>query len=194
MRRTVLAATSIFVLSIPLMVFGGASAEQPDGDAQSAAVGAGVVDEAGERSVAPRRVMSFVSPAEPWGTEPGTALVVIGSARYEFDVTELCVTRPTTHVLGLDEGGSTLLADFPAIGPAGHDDDGDPPSIVIHDSSGGSWVADADTGFEVAAGAVVHSFEVDGSTVTGTATFSRVRNAADIAPRLEIGTFSIACA
>jgi hypothetical protein len=191
MRRIVLSATLMLALSIPLMAFGASqdapTAAGPQPDTLGARVAAGALP----HEAVPAQVQGFVTHARPSGIQPGTALVTVGAMRYEFDVTGLCVTHPATRVLGVAEDGSMLLADFPVTGPVSTH--GDPASIVIHDAAGGSWVADAATGFDVAAGSTVHSWDLDGRTVGGTAAFSRVRSSVDPAPRLETGTFAIAC-
>jgi len=191
MRRIVLATSLMLALSIPLMVFGSPPPPAPDAGDGPAALGATVVGAAVERGTSRGVIQGVVAPHQPSGTAPGTALVVIGDTRHEFDVTGLCTTNPSTHVLGVARDGSTLLADFPVIGPI--TTHGDPASIVVHQAGGGSWVADSATAFDVATGSVVHSWEVDDRTVVGTAAFSRVRSTLGEVVPVEPGTFAIAC-
>jgi hypothetical protein len=138
------------------------------------------------------------------------AVVTIGEHRYEFDVTPGAIQRcdpdffAAFWAIGAAPDGSGLWLLLPPPGDPNHED---PPTVEVSDETNDlDWVAnpensalgllpDAEPGQSQ-----VDSWDVDGNTVTGTATFieenavfGAVGGVGD-APEPVVGTFEVVCA
>lgn len=134
---------------------------------------------------------------------PNTAVVTVGTMRYQFEMTGLClelfgVLRGTGYAP--DDHRVVLNIDLPPRDWAAQGDRWEPPVIRVNDGVGGfDWHAGGPAAdYLTAMGEItsaVNSYTSDGASAAGQATFFDLNAAlAGATPRSVAGTFRLRCA
>lgn len=151
-------------------------------ESTTTAAGSPTTSEAGDTTSPPAGETTTTEASTEAPSNPGAAnkaTVVIDGETYEFDVEMSVVGRCEADFFGAfwviasaADGSNSSMEMF--IVPEGDTTHNETPrlNVNLQDAEGRDWYADADGGNGVGEGlSQIDSFEIDGNTVSGTATF-----------------------